>query len=358
MIISSELRWQIHNYLLDIPDINQADRRLQIAQEADFPQGLIRQVDWNKQPSDLFVSNLIDRTLNWGEFDKTDLRHALVEYLRCTERFVGGTKQLVLLALLENVRDEINTDAQSKPISVTFAPTPPEKMLEKLIGEPTLLPLIFLEKCLEVSRAVSCIDVGLTTGTGFLVSTDLLITNHHVVPNRDTAEHSIFRFNYQQNLSGNIGPIDDFKAKNNGLFFTSEELDISVLELSNNPGEKWGWISLEDHAIVEKDDRVNIIQHPGGKPKQISFRNNFVEYVDNNIVQYVTHTEPGSSGSPVLNDEWKLIAIHHAGDKKLIEPRTQRRYFRNEGILISAAIEILPPNIFDAIRNTKKAIVG
>ena len=54
-------------------------------------------------------------------------------------------------------------------------------------------------------------------------------------------------------------------------------------------------------------------------------QNNFVEYVDELVVQYTTSTEPGSSGSPVLTDQSAVAAIHHAGGV-LSEPATKRRY--------------------------------
>ena len=69
-------------------------------------------------------------------------------------------------------------------------------------------------------------------------------------------------------------------------------------------------------------------------------QNNFVEYVDDFVVQYTTSTEPGSSGSPVLNDDLDVVAIHHSGGH-LTEPGTMRRYFRNEGVRMSIILEDL-----------------
>jgi len=89
---------------------------------------------------------------------------------------------------------------------------------------------------------------------------------------------------------------------------------------------------------------VNIIQHPAGRPKEISFQSNFVEYTGGNVVQYVTSTLNGSSGSPVFNDGWEVVALHHAGGN-IPEPTTQKRYFRNEGILAEKILFDLPPKI-------------
>ena len=73
-----------------------------------------------------------------------------------------------------------------------------------------------------------------------------------------------------------------------------------------------------------------------------------VEYVGGNVVQYVTSTNPGSSGSPVLDDGWHVVGLHHAGGY-IPEPTTGRFYSRNEGILISRILDDMPPEIRERI---------
>jgi V8-like Glu-specific endopeptidase len=58
---------------------------------------------------------------------------------------------------------------------------------------------------------------------------------------------------------------------------------------------------------------VTIIQHPSGGPKQIALNENRVTNIYRHYLQYTTDTLPGSSGSPVFNDDWKVVALHHAG---------------------------------------------
>ncbi len=105
-------------------------------------------------------------------------------------------------------------------------------------------------------------------------------------------------------------------------------------------------------VVVERDQRVNIIQHPGGGPKKISLQNNFVAYADRSVIQYYTSTEPGSSGSPVFNDDFEVVAIHHSGGD-LEEPGTGRRYLRNAGTTMIAVLEDLranAPDLFERVR--------
>ncbi|MCK4825594.1 trypsin-like peptidase domain-containing protein, partial [bacterium] len=74
---------------------------------------------------------------------------------------------------------------------------------------------------------------------------------------------------------------------------------------------------------------------------QIAMNDNEVKYADETIVQYITDTLPGSSGSPVFNDNWQVIALHHSGGS-IPEPSTNSIHFRNEGIRIGAVIKDIP----------------
>ncbi len=46
----------------------------------------------------------------------------------------------------------------------------------------------------------------------------------------------------------------------------------------------------------------------------VSLRSN--TEVDENVIEYTSDTEPGSSGSPVLDNQWGLIAFHSSADSK------------------------------------------
>jgi len=61
---------------------------------------------------------------------------------------------------------------------------------------------------------------------------------------------------------------------------------------------------------------VTIIQHPEGKRKQIALRENQVVDMLDDFAHYRTDTAPGSSGSPVFNDQWEIVALHHSGVPK------------------------------------------
>jgi V8-like Glu-specific endopeptidase len=57
---------------------------------------------------------------------------------------------------------------------------------------------------------------------------------------------------------------------------------------------------------------VSIIQHPKGNRKEIVLYGNRVQAVYQDFIQYETDAEPGSSGSPIFNEQWQLVGLHHS----------------------------------------------
>src|SRR5262249_4270201 len=110
-------------------------------------------------------------------------------------------------------------------------------------------------------------------------------------------------------------------------FFTtspSTELDFTVVAVAERSEDEDGASlarfgfnplgALEGEILA--GESVTIIQHPNGEPKQIALRENMVlkfPEAGDRFLHYQTDTTPGSSGSPVYNDQWELVALHHSG---------------------------------------------
>jgi V8-like Glu-specific endopeptidase len=73
-------------------------------------------------------------------------------------------------------------------------------------------------------------------------------------------------------------------------------------------------VSNSDHIESETGDAVIIVQHPKGKQKQIVLSNNKIikNGLYQGVLRYKAESDYGSSGSPVFNTHWKLVALHHA----------------------------------------------
>jgi len=105
--IHEELRSQIEEYLLNIPEIDDEDLRKQIARNARFTKRLFNKIEWNKQPSAHFVSYLLDFLIEWGDIDEADKRNSSLEYLKATQGMVGGQARIKLFQLLQSLEAEI-----------------------------------------------------------------------------------------------------------------------------------------------------------------------------------------------------------------------------------------------------------
>ncbi len=197
--------------------------------------------------------------------------------------------------------------------------------LERVLGKNDLIGIAYLELGMLVSRTVGRIVIrdsaGRTIGygTGFLVSSRLLMTNNHVLSSASDAATSQVEFDFQQHLTGPTISSQLFGLEPKTFFLTDPHLDYTLVAVSEqgldgSSPRSFGWNQLieeEGKAII--GECLNIIQHPNGEPKQLALRENKLIDVLDDFLHYQTDTAPGSSGSPVFNDQWEVVALHHSG---------------------------------------------
>ena len=213
--------------------------------------------------------------------------------------------------------------------------------IEKIMGkQSTLLPISFLEVGLQRARAVARVKRGTgELGSGFLTEQNIFVTNHHVLEDAAQAGEALIQFNYQKTATGlDLEPVS-FRLDPAAGFATSFEDDWTLVKVKGDANAEWGSINI-NKTDIRKAERVNIIQHPGGGHKQVALYHNIVAYADEKRVQYLTDTLPGSSGSPVFDDQWSVVALHHSGGW-ILQPGTKQQVFRNEGININLVAEAL-----------------
>lgn len=233
-------------------------------------------------------------------------------------------------------------------------PIPAERVREeRIIGENTLRHINVLAKALEAARAVVRIAlVGGGAGSGFMVSPTLLLTNHHVIADQPQADGAELWFDYELDGAGHPRSPTIARPTNEGLLLTDPTLDFSLIRVAEPP-DFGAPLRFARHQ-AEKGRRVAIIQHPGGGHKQISLQNNFVAHADARLLQYYTSTEAGSSGSPVFDDDFRVVGLHR-GWIRLDAPDTGHgapRYFRNQGSsapALLAAIRDARPDLADEL---------
>jgi endonuclease G len=197
--------------------------------------------------------------------------------------------------------------------------------LERIMGKNDLMSVRYLELALRVARTVGRVHVRgqdgnvLGYGTGFLVSPRLMLTNNHVLTDATSAGYSRVEFDFQEGLDGRLQTSIFVTLDPTAFFTTDRALDFSLVALKGDIRNiaRYGWNGLsaaEGKIIV--GEYVTIIQHPSGERKQLALRENQVVDVLDNYLHYHTDTSPGSSGSPVFNDQWEIVALHHSGVPK------------------------------------------
>lgn len=235
-----------------------------------------------------------------------------------------------------------------------------EETLEVLTMEQsTLLPVNFLAKGVRKSKSVGKVEIKIgsnrySVGTGFLfkikgIEDLFFITNYHVINDKKDIERTRIIFNYELDIEGNTIPTRSFKIDETGPWYCSEikENDTTIFKLidENKTLAEYGWIELKEIEIF-KNEFVNIIQHPKGEMKQISLYHNIVTHTDDRVIQYLTDTLKGSSGSPVFNSDWEVVALHHSGggSKPGESELPEGIKSRNEGIFINKIIQFVKDN--------------
>ncbi|AON53488.1 DNA/RNA non-specific endonuclease [Herbaspirillum seropedicae] len=221
---------------------------------------------------------------------------------------------------------------------------------ESIIGDTEdFLRASFLAQGAAVARAVAYVEVSSAqvneVATGFMVSPRLFLTNQHVIADLAAARGTRVSFLRELDERGVPRASTSFllAPQRLALFSASDQLDYALIALGERQSgtataDMLGFCPLSDqpdkHVIGMN---ANIIQHPGGWLKMISIRNNTVTARTEHTLLYETDTEQGSSGSPVFNDDWQLVALHHWGEPYRDAASAQDTPRKvNEGIRISA----------------------
>ncbi len=248
--------------------------------------------------------------------------------------------------------------------------------LERLIGESDLLPTNYLEQGLHAARSVGRVQVRDRSGrrkgfgTCFLIAPGLIMTNNHILRSEVDAMRSLIDFNYEDDVNFIPRVTATFPLEPMRLFLTNEKLDFTIVAVRQTAIDgtqlsQFNYLPLiaeSGKALI--GEAVSIIQHPEGQTKQIALRDSKIIDVDPSgpFIRYSTDTMPGSSGAPVFNDQWEVVALHRAGVKKRDEEgriiNKEGRLWKpeqgieaicwiaNEGVRIS--------RIMDALENSKE----
>lgn len=338
-----------------------------------FRAGLpLRKTPFEQIRSDLRTVNRVERLIDGTVPLEVWLRNALTL-----------TTQPGPVAVFQRALDDVARDAAGEPeLPADFLPG---EVKEEIVFRDDTVPFEFLQGGFRAGAAVARISVppyesGAPlqpayphAGTGWLIAPGLLVTNHHVVNARTRTpgtprarvtdddlqlqvRNSRSRFDYGSDET------ETEEATAGALVAWDEALDYAIMRLTaEQPDRPVLRVSAVPLAPVASEPvAVNIIQHPGGRPKRVALRNNLVYTADERDVVYFTDTRGGSSGSPVLDDGWTVIALHR-GTKRIEEVDFQGRAtaFVNVGTQMSRVLSHLRenrPEVYEEIMAAQAAL--
>lgn len=268
-------------------------------------------------------------------------------------------------AIFGNARDEVAAQTEVRP---PIAPAPPPKEPIEIIAQDENLPVGFLRKGYEAAISVAKLlvhryDSGLPaetaagqpmvfSATAWLLTPGLLITNHHAMSARPAqeiaasvadlrlqAENSIAHFDFDSDGDEGVKvPILSLEAFDPGL-------DYAILRTRELPGRNGLRIAREDNGNRPRDYvPLNIIHHANARYKKISIRNNLMMSSTENELRFV-FDGAGSGGSPVLDDQWSVMALYR-GHVTVSNVRFQgrQRAFVGVGARMPAILEHIKAN--------------
>ena len=282
-------------------------------------------------------SNANNANQSDSQFDE----RSLDAWNEAAERFISSSKQRdAISAKIEQKGLLQAEDKRRVKLRETLFQKNDAFALERVLGTNDLLDINYLSRGIRAAQSVCRIHVMKPNGrpdgfgTGFMISPNLLLTNEHVLPAAEYASRSLAEFNFEYDEDYQPRISHCFNLAPERFFYNNKKLDFALVEI--NPLSRSG-ISISEFGFLQLTESsgkalvseyVSIIQHPNGSYKNISVRNNRILNRFKEFIHYEADTMPGSSGSPVFNDDWIVVALHHSGVPKR---NTQGKIIKKDG---------------------------
>jgi hypothetical protein len=230
-----------------------------------------------------------------------------------------------------------------------------EVQLQRLFGdEPADFYVKFMMLVVTAAAAVCRIEIDrgdgkppVIRGTGFLIAPNLVLTNYHVLGESDegvaeAAKRTKLRFGALTNVKADDGEGQVVPVTAALVMSPTAQDDFVLLEADSSIRNCSGLVPavLSPEPQPSEGAGLHILHHPGGDAMKVSISKNGVSKLlpDQGKIQYFGKTLPGSSGAPCFNDQFQVVAIHHA-------VRSRFGGLICQGILISAVRDRLEPHL-------------
>jgi V8-like Glu-specific endopeptidase len=165
----------------------------------------------------------------------------------------------------------------------------------------------------------------------------LLMTNAHVLDASPEEAGTLGPSDAVVHFEATGGPEEPSTHAVSGVVWSSRELDVSLARLQPAPAGVRPYPFAAQAPDPKLSARLYVVGHPLGGDLSLSLYDNLLIERDACVLHYRAPTEPGSSGSPVFDAMWNLVAVHHAGGSQMRRLNGQPGFYEaNEGIRIDA----------------------
>lgn len=192
----------------------------------------------------------------------------------------------------------------------------------------------FLKRAIAQSASVCRIEIPSrnTQGTGVLIAPQLVLTNYHVFQSFQSDEGDRLEVNPEDVwlYFGCVTDEDGTEIKGEAL-----QLDQQNPIVRSSSTDRLDYVLLRVDSKIRRHDNIqpaklgvqnslsprmgiNLLHHPAGDSMKLSISLDGITDVDRHTgrVQYVNRAVGGSSGSPGFDENWQLVALHHAERSK------------------------------------------
>ena len=184
------------------------------------------------------------------------------------------------------------------------------------------------EKILEQMKKCVCKIYNTIQGTGFFIKIPyrntilpVIITNHHIISENDILNNVMITIYVNNETNGK-----NIKLGEGRLFYSSKELDVTIIEIKEKEDGIKNFLELDDKIkdclTMNTDDislflkntystkSIYILNYPDDKEVVVSYAQS-PQFEDNKI-HHKCSTNNGSSGSPILlSHNQKVIGVHY-----------------------------------------------
>jgi len=157
--------------------------------------------------------------------------------------------------------------------------------------------------------------------TGFLISEDIVMTNHHCIEDATLAKSAKMIFKVIEGTTKDDWHKSTYECKT--FIGNNNFLDYSLIRCDGKPGKKYGHLTLTETDPEEFEELYIIHQNCDYKTNKRCYRQKIIshgtlqdlpKYKKEHNFNHNADTLSGSSGAPVLSTiENKVIGIHYNG---------------------------------------------